>query len=135
IPVGTNAHSVGHSPITQFLINIGILADAEHKQAVILSSMLFILVIWVISALSMIIAAILCLLFLWHHIPSSDTGLTGYCERKINNRLNKIVDMKTTKALEAEASQLRKEEAKALREGGDKRTLLRVPTLPILDDT
>ncbi|MBN6743396.1 hypothetical protein JKG47_23645, partial [Acidithiobacillus sp. MC6.1] len=76
----TEASGVG-STILTFFKNIGILASEEHQQAVILSGMVFTLVIWIFAALSLIIALILYLLFLWHYIPNADGGLSGYCER------------------------------------------------------
>lgn len=61
--------------------------------------MLFTLVIWVFTMLGLLISVVLYLLFLWHHIPSSDGSLSAYCHRKINARLERIVNMKVDKAL------------------------------------
>src|ERR1700712_3007296 len=95
----TDATDVG-STLLGFFKNIGILAGQEHQQAVILSGMTFTLVIWIFGALSLILAMIFYVLFLWHYIPNADGGLSGYCERKINQRLSKIVSVKVNKAIE-----------------------------------
>lgn len=99
LPEGKHAAEDGTSPVAQFFVNIRILADDDNQGAAILFGMLFTLVIWVISMLSLIIAVILYLLFLWHHIPSSDGSLSAYCHRKINARLERIVNVKVNKAL------------------------------------
>ncbi len=101
----------------QFFKNIGVLADAHHQQAVILSGMLFTLVIWVFAALSLILALLFYVLFLWHYIPNSDGGLSGFCERKINERLTKIVSAKVAKALEDEERKKLREARKAAKNG------------------
>ena len=133
IPTGEHKPSEGHSPVVQFFANIGILADSNHLQAVILFGMLWTLIIWVISVLSLIISVILYLVFLWHHIPSEDGGLTGYCRNKINRRMERVVRTKVDKALKKENALRAREEARAAREG----TLSGVkkqPTLPNLGD-
>ncbi|RFU30203.1 hypothetical protein B7463_g6149, partial [Scytalidium lignicola] len=127
----TNATDVGSSLIG-FFKNIGTLADENHQQAVILSGMIFTLVIWVTQALSLLLALILYLMFLWHYIPNRDGGLTGYCERKVNERLSKIVSVKVNKALEEEERKRRKAEAKALKNG--EKPFGRQATLPTLFD-
>lgn len=99
IPAGKHAASKGTSDFEQFFINIKILADKDVLQATILSAMLFTLVIWVFSMLSLGISVILYLMFLWHHIPSEDGSLSVYCRRKINQRLERIVKAKVDKAL------------------------------------
>ena len=128
----TEASNVGSSILT-FFKNIGILANEEHQQAAILSGMLFTLVIWIFGALSLISAMILYLLFLWHHIPNADGGLSGYCERKINSRLSKIVSVKVNKALEEEERKRVKADAKAAKKG-EKPVYGRQATLPTLFD-
>lgn len=102
IPEGEHAATDGRAPVLQFFVNVGILADSSPEQAVILFGMLFTLIIWVISAISLLIAVVLYLLFLFHHIPSADGGLSGYCRRKINGRMEKIVKVKVDKALKKE---------------------------------
>lgn len=128
----TEASDVGNTILT-FFKNIGILANEEHQQAVILSGMVFTLVIWIFAALSLIIALILYLLFLWHYIPNADGGLSGYCERKINGRLSKIVSVKVNKALEEEERKRIKADAKAAKKG-EKPQFGRQATLPTLFD-
>jgi hypothetical protein len=133
VPVGQHAPSDGHSPVVQFFVNVGILADSNHLQATILFGMLWTLVIWVISVISLGISVILYLVFLWHHIPSGDGGLTGYCRNKINRRMERIVRTKVDKALKRENAIRAREEAKAAREGGTD-MIKKQPTLPILGD-
>ncbi|KIN04544.1 hypothetical protein OIDMADRAFT_101506 [Oidiodendron maius Zn] len=127
-----SAKNVGQGFI-QFFKNIGILASLDHQQAVILSGMLFTLVIWVFSALSLMLAALFFVFFLWHYIPNSDGGLSGYCERKINTRLAEIVSDKVNKALEEEERKRRKADQKAMRKG-EKPAYGRQATLPTLFD-
>ncbi|KAJ9624365.1 Potassium transporter [Knufia peltigerae] len=129
IPVGEHAPNDGHSPIVQFFVNVGILADSNHLQAVILFGMLWTLVIWVISVISLMVSVVLYLLFLWHHIPSGDGGLTGYCRKKINRRMERIVRTKVDKALKKENQLRARQEAQAAREGLE---IKKQPTLPNL---
>lgn len=103
--------------ILKFFKNIGILADKEKQQALILSGMVFTLVIWIFGALSLILAVLFYLLFLWHYIPDADGGLSGYCERKINTRLAQIVSVKVNKAIEEEERKRHKADARALAKG------------------
>jgi len=124
LPQGHHAAVDGHSPIVQFFVNVGVLADSNIEQAIILFAMLWTLVIWVISILSLIVSIILYIIFLWHHIPSADKGLSGYCKRKINSRMAKIVRAKVDKALKRENELRSRQQAK---EGGG---LKREPTLP-----
>jgi len=99
IPVGANAATDGHTPVIQFFYNVKILADEHTEQAVILFSMLFTLVIWVFSALSLILSCLFYITFLWHYIPNGDGNLSRYCRRKVDQRLEKIVSVKIQKAL------------------------------------
>lgn len=103
----------GHSGIVQFFLNIQALADQNYQQAIILSSMLFTLVIWVFSALCLIAAAVLYLVFLWHYIPQRDGRLRIYCRRKIDRRLEKIVEHKVKAGIEEENRRREKAEEKA----------------------
>lgn len=128
-----NATDAGTSFI-QFFKNLGVLAAAHHQQAVILSGMLFTLIIWVFAALSLLLALLCYLLFLWHYIPNSDGGLSSFCERKINERLTKIVSVKVTKALEDEERKKLKEARKAAKKG-EAPILGRQATIPTLFDT
>ncbi len=132
IPEGEHAASHGHSAIGQFFVNIQILADNNRQQAAILFSMLFTLVIWVFSALGLITAILFYLLFLWHHIPSADGGLSSYCRRKVDSRLHKIVGIKVNKALARGNKALTKQDTK---DGliGERPPVKRQPTVPVLD--
>ncbi|EKG12769.1 hypothetical protein MPH_10012 [Macrophomina phaseolina MS6] len=115
LPEGDKAATDGHSGLEQFWINIEVLANEQQEQAIILSSMLFTLVIWVFSALSLILAAVLYVLFLWHYIPSVDGTLANYCRRKVDKRLERVVSVKVQKALEKQEKKIRKEEEEAAR--------------------
>lgn len=126
IPTGDNAAKDGHTPIVQFFVNVGLLADKSGKdQAVILFGMLFTLIIWVITLINLMVAVVLYLVFLFHHIPSSDGGLSGYCRRKINKSMEKIVGAKVEKALRKENALRARQEAN----NGDP-GMKRQPTLP-----
>jgi Fungal potassium channel len=95
--------------------------------------MLFTLIIWVFAALSLLIALLFYVFFLWHYIPNSDGGLSGYCERKINGRLTRIVSAKVNKALEDEERKKFKEARKAAKKG-EAPMLGRQATIPTLFD-
>lgn len=127
IPQGKHAPVAGHSPLVQFFDNIGSFATDNHERAVVLFGMLWTLVIWVISAISLAASLILYLLFLFHHIPSEDGNLSTYCRRKINRRMERIIKTKVDKALKKE-NQLR-----ARQEAKDGREVQRQPTLPLFD--
>ena len=102
-------------------------------QALILASMLFTLIIWVFAALSLLIAVMFYILFLWHYIPNSDGGLSGYCERKINSRLTRIVSAKVNKALEDDERKKYRYARKAAK-NGEIPVLGRQATIPTLFD-
>lgn len=101
------------SGIERFWSNVQALADENVQQAIILGSMLFTLVIWVFSALCLLAAAILYLVFLWHYIPQSDGRLKAYCRRKVDRRLEKIVEHKVKAAIEEENRMKERAEKKA----------------------
>jgi Fungal potassium channel len=129
IPTGDHAAKDGHAPIIQFFVNVGVLADKQGKQqAAILFGMLFTLVIWVITLVNLMVAVVLYLLFLFHHIPSADGGLSGYCRRKINKSMEKIVKAKVDKALKKENALRARQEAWQATDA-----MKRQPTLPNLD--
>ncbi len=132
IPAGERAANDGRSSAAQFFVNVGVLAESNKQQAVILFSMLFTLVIWVISALSLLIAALMYIVFLWHHIPTRDRGLSGYCRRKIDSRLSKIVGIKVKKALEKEDSICRRGDSRTNSAGSGRPSFKRQPTIPDL---
>lgn len=135
IPTGDHAATSGRSSIVQFFFNVKTLAESDREQAVVIFSMLFTLVIWVISALSLIIALVMYILFLWHYVPQSDGRLSIYCRRKIDRRLEKIVGQKVKKALEDQEKKRLKEEARALKKGDLPARPVRQPTLPQLGAT
>ena len=92
-------------------------------------SMLFTLVVWVIFTIMLIIAVIIYVLFLWRHIPRSDGRLSRYCRRKVDARLDQIVNQTIRKALSKENAKSREE----LKKGPNKMdNKLREPTLPRL---
>lgn len=124
VPAGEHAAKDGHTPIAQFFVNIQALADKNREQAVILFGMLFTLVIWVITVINLIIAIILYVVFLWHHVPSRDGGLKGYCRRKINERTEKIIKIRINKALKKENAFRARQDTKDGKDTG------RQPTLP-----
>ena len=132
VPIGNHAASKGNSPAAQFFINLQSIAQHDNLRAAVLFGMLFTVIIWIFTFLSLIIACILWVVFLWHHIPSQDGGLRKFCKRKVESKLQSIVDAKIMKALAKEDMKRAKEAAK----GGDfKPHLKRQPTLPQLDDT
>lgn len=95
--------------------------------------MCFTLVVWVFSALYLLSAVLFYVFFLFHWIPRADGGLTGYCERKVNKRLTRIVTTKVNKALAKGQAKRERAEALALR-NGEKPQLDRAATLPTLPD-
>ncbi|OJJ30519.1 hypothetical protein ASPWEDRAFT_120274 [Aspergillus wentii DTO 134E9] len=99
LPGGENASSEGGSGASQFFNNIKIMAEDNDRQAVVLFGMLFTLVIWVLSVLKLMLAVVLYLIFLFHHIPAEDGTLKTYCRRKINKRVMRVVGVKVNKAL------------------------------------
>lgn len=132
--------SADNSSFVQFFVNIGALANENLQQTLVYFSMLFTLVIWVFSALSLLVAAILYITFLWHYIPQSDGRLRTYCKRKVDRRLEKIVEHKIKAAVEEEERQRRKAEKKAdakRQKNGEvlppQAKLARQPTLPQFD--
>ena len=134
IPQGANKANDGHSPVVQFFVNIQILANQNKQQAAILFGMLYTLIVWVFSAFSLA-AAILCyILFLWHHIPSADGGLSEYCRRKIDKRLHKIVMNTVNTALAKEDKKRALNDlAKVGVAGTATSDVKRQPTVPNLD--
>ena len=90
-------------------------------------SMLFTLVVWVIFTIMLIIAIIIYVLFLWRHIPRSDGRLSRYCRRKVDARLDQIVNQTIRKALSKENAKSREDLKKGPHKTDQK---LREPTLP-----
>ena len=100
--------------------------------------MLFTLVIWVFSALSLIAAVILYLSFLWHYIPKQDGRLSIYCKRKIDRRLSKMIGAKVKQALMDQEKTRERREAKASKLNGNlpgRPAPPRQPTLPQIAGT
>ncbi|KAI9888726.1 MAG: hypothetical protein M1814_006495 [Vezdaea aestivalis] len=135
LPNGKHAPTDGRTSFSQFWFNVGKLADDNKKNAFILGGMVFTMVIWVIYTLSLMIATVMYLLFLWHWVPSSDGTLSAYCKRKIDSRVNSIVSKTMEKAREKDETKRQLAEARALKKG--ERPLggvKREPTLPVLFD-
>lgn len=82
-----------------FFEKLKTLAEEDYRQTLILSGMCFTLIVWVFSALYLISAVLFYVFFLFHWLPSADGGLSGYCVRKVNKALLKIVTQKVNKAL------------------------------------
>ncbi|CEL05226.1 hypothetical protein ASPCAL06345 [Aspergillus calidoustus] len=128
LPGGENAVEEDKAGILQFFDNVKILAEENNLRALVLAGMLFTVVIWVLSVIKLIVAIILYLLFLFHHIPAEDGTLKAYCRRKINTRLKRIVRTKVNKAL-AKGVALQDRTATNPTLGIDRK-----PTLPVFGD-
>ena len=131
VPVGQHSANNGHTPVVQFFVNVQILANKDREQAAILFGMLFTLIIWVFSALSLALAVLFYILYLWHHIR--DGSLSRYCRRKIDTRLHKIVMKKVNKALAKESKSRGKQGTKDPKFGKYEADVKFQPTLPVLD--
>lgn len=93
--------------------------------------MAFTFVIWVFSFIYLLLAVLFYVFFLFHWIPRADGGLTGYCERKVNKALLKIVTKKVNKALAKNQADRMKAELKAAKKTGEKPFAFeRTATLP-----
>ncbi|KAL6873042.1 hypothetical protein J3F83DRAFT_760076 [Trichoderma novae-zelandiae] len=113
--------------ISAFFDKIKTLAQQDFRQAAILGGMCFTIVVWVFSALYLISAALFYVFFLFHWIPRTDGGLTGYCERKVNGALLKIVTKTVNQALaKGQADRMKR----AMTEKGDAHPDTSLPTLP-----
>ena len=116
---------------TGFFDKIGALAKEDYRQAAILSGMAFTFVVWVFSFIYLLLAILFYVFFLFHWIPRADGGLTGYCERKVNKALLKIVTKKVNKALAKNQADRMKAELKAAKKMGEKPFAFeRTATLP-----
>lgn len=118
------------SSLMSFFAKIKALAIQDYQQALVLSGMLFTLIIWIFSFLSLLLATLFFVFFLWHYIPKADGGLTGYCERKANKRLMKIVSVKINKAMADDERKRKKAEFKAAKKNGEMRPVSMKATLP-----
>jgi hypothetical protein len=116
----------------QFFYNLKILGQENRKQVIIVSSMAFTLLIWVMFMLFLILAIILYIAFLWHYIQNET--LTGFCRRKVETRLARIVKAKTDKILAKQQLKWDKMERKGASQISLASTLppkfAREPTLP-----
>lgn len=130
VPTGQHSASNGHTPIVQFFVNVQILANKDKEQAAILFGMLFTLIIWVFSALSLVLAVLFYVLYLWHHIR--DGSLSRYCRRKIDTRLHKIVMKRVNKALAKDSNTRAKQGIKGSKAGDFQTNVKLQPTLPVL---
>lgn len=131
VPTGQHSASNGHTPVVQFFVNVQILANKDKEQAAILFGMLFTLIIWVFSALSLALAVLFYILYLWHHIR--DGSLSRYCRRKIDTRLHKIVMKKVNKALAKDSNSRGKQGATGPKAANFQADVKLQPTLPVLD--
>ncbi|KAK6440424.1 Potassium transporter [Oleoguttula sp. CCFEE 5521] len=131
-----------HSSIESLWLNVQTMFDTSKVQAITMLTMLFTATIWVFSAICLIAAAIFYITFIWHYVPQSDGRLSIYCRRKIDKRLEKIVEVKVKAAIEEEDRLKRKAEHKAdlkRQKTGElppmAPKIVRQPTLPQLGDT
>ncbi|KAI0602167.1 hypothetical protein F4775DRAFT_306172 [Biscogniauxia sp. FL1348] len=131
--IPTDVSSV-ESTLGSFFGKLESLAKDNTQQAVILSGMLFTLVVWVFAVLFLLIGVMFYVFFLWHYIPRQDGGLHGYCERKINKRLMRIVTAKVNKAIAKEEQQRMRAEVRAAKKAGEKTPIGRQATLPTFLD-
>ena len=131
VPTGQHSASNGHTPVVQFFVNVQILANKDREQAAILFGMLFTLIIWIFSALSLILAVLFYVLYLWHHIR--DGSLSRYCRRKIDTRLHKIVMKRVNKALAKDSNARAKQGIKGPKVGDFQADAKIQPTLPVID--
>ena len=132
VPTGKHAATHGHTPIVQFFVNVQILADKDKEQAAIYFGMLFTLVIWIFSAMSLLMAVVFYITFLWHHIR--DGSLSRYCRRKIDTRLHRIVMVRVNRALEKDQKLPAKPDARGMKSAAHYGQPKRQPTVPVLDD-
>jgi hypothetical protein len=135
IPVGDHAGPEGRSPVEQFFVNIGAMADKDKLQAAVLFGMLWTCLIWILAAFSLAASVIMYLLFLWHHIPSEAGGLKNYCRIKINKRMWRVVRQKVDDAVKKEDQIRAREAAKAAKVGIKKQPTIPDITQPVGDPT
>lgn len=123
--LSVSSPSVGGS-LTGFFDKLKAFAEADYRQAIIVGGMAFTLVVWVFSVLFFIAGILFYVFFLFHWIPRADGGLSGYCIRKTNQAVLKIVTKKVNKALAKEEAQ----RAKVAMKHGEKGPISRTATLP-----
>lgn len=123
--LSVSSPSVGGS-LSGFFDKLRAFGQEDYRQAVIVGGMAFTFVVWVFSLLFLIAGILFYVFFLFHWIPRADGGLSGYCIRKTNQAVLKIVTQKVNKALA-------KEEAnrfKVAKKNGEKVPIARTATLP-----
>ncbi|KAK8143094.1 hypothetical protein G3M48_007727 [Beauveria asiatica] len=113
-----------------FFDKLKVLAQEDYRQAAILSGMAFTFVVWAFALIFLIVAVLFYVFFLFHWIPRADGGLTGYCERKVNKALLRIVTKRVNKALAKNEAKKIKAEAKVAKMTGEKLQPERAATLP-----
>lgn len=118
--------------LSLFFEKIRVLAEEDYQQVAILAAMAFTLIIWVFSLIFFLASCLAYVLFLWHWIPRADGGLSGYCERKVNQRLKKVVTQKVNRALAKGQHKMMKAEYNAAIKNGEKPPMERMATLPTL---
>ncbi|KAE9990200.1 hypothetical protein Vi05172_g4099 [Venturia inaequalis] len=132
--INANADNVKRNGFDQFFHNLQVLGESDKKQVIILSSMAFTLIIWALFMLFLILAFLLYIVFLWHFIK--DETLTGFCRRKVETRLARIVKAKTDKILAKQQAKWEKMERKGASQISLASTLppkfARQPTLPTI---
>ncbi|KKA29365.1 hypothetical protein TD95_004659 [Thielaviopsis punctulata] len=124
-----NASDV-ESSLVGFFENLRTLATDDYQKALILAGMCFTLLVWIFSFIFLVLAVLAYVFFLWHWIPRADGGLAGYCDRKVNKTLTKIVTKKVNKAIKAEEEKRMKEALKKSK--SDIHPIDRKATLPTL---
>ncbi|RYO77557.1 hypothetical protein DL766_005028 [Monosporascus sp. MC13-8B] len=120
--------------LESFFDKLGTLYRENNQQAIIFSGMLFTLIVWAFTAVFLLLGVLFYVFFLWHYIPKQDSGLKGYCERKVNKRLKGIVMTKVNKAIAKEEERQRKEGLGTTTKDGENPLLGRQATLPQLMD-
>ena len=112
--------------LTGFFDKIKAFAEEDYRQALIVGGMAFTFVVWVFSLLFLIAGILFYVFFLFHWIPRADGGLSGYCVRKTNMAVLKIVTQKVNKALAKEEAK----RVKVAKKNGEKMPIARTATLP-----
>lgn len=132
--INANPDNIKRNGFDQFFHNLQVLGESDKKQVIILSSMAFTLIIWALFMLFLILALILYIAFLWHFIQNET--LTGFCRRKVETRLARIVKAKTDKILAKQQAKWEKMERKGASQISLTSTLptkfARQPTLPTI---
>ncbi|KAM3513786.1 hypothetical protein MY11210_002599 [Beauveria gryllotalpidicola] len=113
-----------------FFDKLKVLAQEDYRQAAILSGMAFTFVVWAFALIFLIVAVLFYVFFLFHWIPRADGGLTGYCERRVNKALLRIVTKRVNRALAKNEAKKIRAEAKAAKMTGEKLQPERDATLP-----